>query len=245
MSAPEDPEIEAYRARLKQRSPIRVSPFLVMMIAAPLVGIGGAAYIAWRENERANPAPVASSPPAPPTPESLLKTALQKVATTYAPLEADSLEEGSVELARGRKVCFVEQSLAFDPETARLLDSPLRSKTANVMLPDGFDPGIAGALATQPGDVGVVVLVRETMRRVGTYTGGNEPAMEVQYDAVALLVPEAKRIARFSHLVVAPTTATRMGTGKGSFLVGGLTHDDGAWMRDAAAALHDGRAPAR
>jgi hypothetical protein len=242
VTAPEDPEIEAYRRRLKQRSPIRVSPFLVMMIAAPLVGIGGAAYVAWRANERANPAP---SPPAPPTPESLLKTALQSVATTYAPLEADSLEEASVELARGRKVCFVQQSRAFDPETARLLGSPLRSKTSNVMLPDGFDPGIAGAFATQPNDVGVVVLVRETMRRVGTYTGGNEPAMETQYDAVAVLVPEAKRLARFSHLALPPTTATRMGTGKDSFLVGGLTHDDGAWMRDAATALHDGRAPAR
>ena len=172
-----------------------------------------------------------------------MKTALQSVADTYAPMDATSVEGAPVALARGRKVTFVQQSRGFDPDTARLLNTSARSPMKVVMLPEGFEPGAAGALAVDPKDAGVVVLVNETMNRVGTYTGGKEPAIELEYEAFALLVPEAKRIARFFHVAAAPPTATRLGTGKDSVLVGGLTHDDGAWMRDAAAALQDGRAP--
>jgi hypothetical protein len=172
-----------------------------------------------------------------------VSTALQSVADTYAPMEGSSLAEASLDLAKGRKVVFVKQSLAFDPETARLLGRSPRAPAAVVMLPTGFEPGAAGPFATVPKDAGVVVLVRETMRNVGTYTGGNEPAFEVEYEAVALLVPEAKRIASFAHVIRPQSSATRYGTGQHSVLVGGLTHDDGSWMEKAAVALHDGRAP--
>ena len=248
MSPPEDPDVEAYRARLKRGTPIRVSPKLVLAIAAPLAGVALFAFGAWQARREADLPPPSlpsapSSPPAPPTPGSLVMKALQTVADTYAPMDGSSLEEASVNLARGRKVTFVKQSLAFDPETARLLEHPIHSNTAVVMLPTGFDPGAAGPFATVPEEAGVVVLVHETMRNVGTYTGGKEPAFEIEYEAVALLVPEAKRIASFRHLAGPPSSATRYGTGQHSVLVGGLTQDDGSWMEKAAVALRDGRAP--
>jgi hypothetical protein len=88
-----------------------------------------------------------------------------------------------------------------------------------------------------------VVLERETMEKVGTYTGGKEPAIEVTKEMVAILVPEKKRVAAFKHTVKPKGTATRLGRGENSVLVGDISNFDEGWMSKAASALHEGRAP--
>jgi hypothetical protein len=239
----EDDEIRAYQARLKKPA-LKVSPQILGIFA---VVIGTFAVIGWKFSRGNTEVSSSSSgppaPPAPPTPRELTQRALEGVADTYAGLDETSLPEAPIALAKGRKVVFVRQSLGFDPETARLLSSPVRTPTKTVELPRDFQPGTPPELAVDPGEVGVVVLARETMTRVGTYTGGNEPAIEVTNDLVAILVPEKKRIAAFKHTLKPKMTATRLGQGKSSVLVGALPGDDEGWMGKAAAELHEGRAP--
>ena len=81
------------------------------------------------------------------------------------------------------------------------------------------------------------------MEKVGTYTGGKEPAIEVTKEMVAILVPEKKRVATFKHTVKPKGTATRLGRGEKSVLVGDIANFDEGWMRKAASALYEGRAP--
>ena len=239
----EDDEIKAYQARLKKPA-LKISPQIVGIFA---VVIGTFAVIGWRfsrgDLEVSSSSSGPPAPPAPPTPKELTQRALQGVADTYAALDETSLPEAPIALAKGRKVVFVRQSLGFDPETARLLSSPERTPTKTVELPRDFQPGTPPELALDPKEVGVVVLARETMTKVGTYTGGKEPAIETTNDLVVILVPEKKRVAAFRHTLKPKLTATRMGQGKSSVLVGNLSDDDGSWMAKAASALYEGRAP--
>lgn len=168
---------------------------------------------------------------------------MQSIADAYAPLDTAALPKAPIELAKGRKVMFVIQSLGFDPETARLMRSPERSPTKIVNLPHGFAQGKVPEPANEAKEVGVVVLVRDTIAKVGEYSGGKEPALETTSEMVAVLVPEKKRVAVFLHTRKPKSTATRLGRGKDSVLAGNLPDDDESWMNEAAAALYGGKAP--
>lgn len=240
----EDDEIAAYQARLKKTSfrLSSISPKLVLALAMPVILIA-TCIITYRmdhpdEAAQASPSAV---PPRPPTEGEVAAKALQKVADDYAPLDPATLEAGDIALARGRKVAFVEQSMDLDPEAARLLGSNTRMTRRLVTLPDGFVAANAGPFATKPEETGVVVLLRVRMLQAGAYSGGGEPAYDLDYSGEAILVPERKHVAKIHHHVSAPPTATRL---SGGILVGAFAHDDGAWMRDAAVALNAGHAPA-
>ena len=249
MAAMNDDEIKAYQARLKKSS-VKISPKFLAIFA---IVLGYFAYLGWTFSGKSGAASspdvtatataTASGPPPPPTPRQLTQEALQSVADTYAPLDEASLPEAPIALAKGRKVVFVMKSMGFDPETARALRSPERSPVKVISLPGDFQPGTPPALAVTPSEVGVVVLERETMIKVGTYTGGKEPAMGVKTEMVAILVPEKKRIAAFEHMVNPPSVATRYGTGQKSLLIPHTTATDEGWMGKAATALYEGRAP--
>jgi hypothetical protein len=247
MASPDDDEVKAYQARLK-RSSVKVSPKFLVIFG---IVLGYFAYLGWLFAGKSSPTSspdatataTASGPPPPPTPRELTQEALQSVADTYAPLDEASLPEAPIALAKGRKVVFVMKSMGFDPETARLLRSPERSPVKIISLPGDFQPGTPPALAVTPSEVGVVVLERETMLKVGTYTGGKEPAMGTKTEMVAILVPEKKRIAEFEHMRNPPSLATRYGTGEKSLLVPHASSTDEGWMGKAATALYEGRAP--
>jgi hypothetical protein len=249
MAAPnEDDEIKAYRASLKKPT-FTGSPRLLAIFGGVLAFMLLLGWtFSWRGSDEAAPAPTVASaappePPAPPGPRELTMAALQSVADAYAPLDTAELPKAPIALARGRKVVFVIQSLGFDPDTARLLRSPERSPTKIVNLPRGFQPGKSAELALEAKEVGVVVLMRETIAKVGEYTGGKEPALETTNEMVAVLVPEKKRVAVFLHTQKPKSTATRLGHGKDSVLVGNLPSDDESWMDEAAAALYAGKEP--
>lgn len=249
MASPDDDEVKAYQARLK-RSSVKVSPKFLAIFGIVLAYF---AYLGWIFAEKGattssqdateTATATASAPPPPPTPSQLTQEALQSVADTYAPLDEDSLPEAPIELAKGRKVVFVMQSMGFDPETARALRSPERLPVKIISLPGDFQPGTHPALAVTPSEVGVVVLERQTMIKVGTYTGGKEPALAMKREMVAILVPEKKRIAAFEHMRNPPSVATRYGTGEKSLLIPHETSTDEGWRSKAATALYEGRAP--
>jgi hypothetical protein len=252
MASPNDEdEIKAYRASLKKPT-FTGSPRLLAIFGGALAFMVFLGWtLSWRSTDEAPPAKavatVASAappePPAPPTARELTMAALQSIADAYAPLDTAALPKAPIELAKGRKVVFVIQSLGFDPETARLMHSSERSPTKIVNLPRGFEPGKSAELALEAKDVGLVVLMRETIAKVGEYSGGKEPAMATTNEMVAVLVPEKKRVAVFLHVQKPKSTATRLGQGKGSILIGNLPDDDEGWMNSAAADLYNGRAP--
>jgi hypothetical protein len=247
----DDDELKAYRASLKTPS-LTVQPRLVAIFGGVIAFI---LLLGWTFSWKSDPpdppkvtvasaAPSeAPAPPPPPTPRELTMEALQGVAGTYAPLEGTALPEAAVKLAKGRKVLFVLQSLGFDPETARLMRSPERMPTKIPALPRGFELGKLPELAVAASEVGVVVLMRQTDSKVGTYTGGKEAALETTMELVAILVPEKKRIAAFKHVLHPKGIATRVGSGDKSVLLGTEREEDESWMNKAALDLYEGRAP--
>ncbi len=237
----EDDELAAYRARLKKTS-FRPSGTLVLAFLMPVLAIGTFFVYRHFNDPDASETSAGSLPPRPPTEAELTARALQSVADTWAPVEPSTLEAGEVADAKGRKVLFVEQSMDLDPHSAALLQTPRRLERHAVRLPDDLSAASSGPFATKPAEVGVVVLLRARMIESGTYSGGSEPAHDIEYDGEAILVPERKHVAQVHHLVPAPATAMRLGSGT---LVGGISHDDGAWLGDVATALADGRAPQR
>ncbi len=234
----EDDDIAAYQARLKKTS-FRLSPVLVLSMAIP-VAVIATLVIQYRMNQPAEVDTAASATPPPPTEAELAARPLQPIADEYAAIDPQTLPAGDLALAKGRKVVFVEQSLDLDPSMARVLGSGPRMARKRVFLPEGFTGASAGPFARSPGEAGIVVLLRTAMHQTGTYTGGNEPAIDLDYSGEAILVPERSHVAKIHHHVSAPPTATRFG---GGLLVGDQTRDDGAWLRDVATALADGRAP--
>jgi hypothetical protein len=249
MASPnDDDEIKAYRASLKKPT-FTGSPRLLAIFGGVLAFVVFLGWtFSWRSTDEAPPAPTVASaappePPAPPTQRELTMTALQSIADAYAPIDTAALPKAPIALAKGRKVVFVIQSLGFDPETARLMHASERSPTKIVDLPHGFEPGKSAELALEAKDVGVVVLMRETIAKVGEYSGGKEPALETTNEMVAVLVPEKKRVAVFLHTRKPKSTATRFGQGKDSVLLGNLPDDDSSWMNEAAAALYGGKEP--